>query len=105
MRSPAWVFWLYLCSTLPWAACLVVYASRRPWRDPDRLVRRTARAMLTLYVVLTAVLAYATVVRFFHLPYTALVVLAFVFIGGVGLAGLMQLINILRLLEESRRDY
>lgn len=104
MHSPAWVFWLYFCTFLPWLGCLAVYASRAPWRNPDRSVRRTAWAVLTQYAALTAVLAYATFVRFFRPSADELMVLAFVFLGGVCLAGCVQLTNVVRLIRKGRRD-
>ena len=105
MHSPAWVFWLYFVTLLPWLACLVIYASRAPWRNRDRSVRRTAWAQFTSYAALSAVLGYASVVRFFSPSRSELVALTFVFIGGVCLAGCAQLINVVRLIwKGSRRD-
>lgn len=92
MRSPAWVFWVYLACFLPWAAVLVFYGLRSPWWSSP-----TGRTQFITYASLTVVLAFAVVVRLFAFPHLLLVVLTVICLGGVCAAGVRQLVNVLRL--------
>lgn len=99
MRSPAWVFWVYLVATVPWAGCLIFYGLRSPW-----WLSPTGRAQITTYASLTVVLGFATVLRLFQFPHPALVAVVLVCLGGVCAAGVWQLTNVLRIQQKFRRD-
>lgn len=86
-----WTFWLYAPPAAVWAACLLLYGLRSAWRRSA-----TGRGQFVLYATLTAVLLLASVLRIVHLPYSWAVVLAVVTMGGVLVAGLVQLVLILR---------
>lgn len=91
-----WTFWLYACTAVPWAACLLFYGLRSPWRRS-----RVGQAMFTTYAALTAVLGLAALLRVVHLPYWLAVTLACVTLGAVAVAGVIQVATILR---AQRRD-
>lgn len=92
-----WTFWLYAATCAPWAACLLVYGLRSPWRGSW-----TGRAQFTIYASLTAVLALAAALRVIDVPYWLAVTLAVCTLAAVCAAGVSQLINILRLQKERR---
>lgn len=92
MRSPVWVFWVYLACFLPWAACLGFYGLRSPW-----WTSATGRTQFITYASMTVVLVFAVVVRLFRFPHVLLVALMVICLGGVCAAGVRQLVNVLRL--------
>lgn len=90
-------FWIYFVTAVPFIGCLLAYGIRSPWRATG-----IGRAMFTLYAALTAVLGLATVLQLFRPPHVIALVLVLVTLGGVFLAGCIQLVTILRL--QGRRD-
>lgn len=91
-------FWLYLGTLLPYALCLVLYGIRSPWQ-----MSPVGRGLFSLYAALVAVLAFAVVAQIAVIPTSVRDLLRAVLLGGVALAGWVQLSNILRLQRE-RRD-
>jgi len=94
-----WTFYLYAVTGLPWALCLAFYGLRSPWWRSW-----TGRALFWTYGALTAVLALAALLRVLDLPYRQAVVLAVVALAGVFIAGLAQLINVIRLQRRDQRS-
>jgi peptidoglycan/LPS O-acetylase OafA/YrhL len=96
VRSPAWVFWLYLITWIPYAACLALYGLRSPWRES-----KVGRAMFALFASMTAVLTLAVVARVVDLSPLFREAWALVTLSCVALAGFGLLAAIVRL---QRRD-
>lgn len=91
-----WTFWLYAACAAPWTACLLTYGLRSPWRRSW-----VGRAMFTTYGALAAVLGLAALLRVVRLPVHIAITLAVATLTAVGIAGVVQLVNIVRL---QRRD-
>lgn len=91
-------FWLFLGTLAPYALCLGFYGLRSPWR-----LSPVGRGLFSLYASIVAILIYAVIVQLAPLPQTAQDTLRAVLLGGVALAGWVQLFNIIRLQRE-RRD-
>lgn len=94
----SWSFWLYVAAWAPHLGCLVAYGIRSPWRRSA-----VGRALFTLYAALTAVLSLVLLVRVFDLPDALRDVLRVLTVGGVSIAGFVQLAIILRLQRDDRR--
>ena len=88
-----WTFWLYAPGAVIFAACMVAYARRFPWRA--HRTRWVARAILALQASLFVTFALAALLRLVRLPYSAAIVLAVVALGAVNIAGLAHLAMIL----------
>lgn len=86
-----WVFWLYAVIAVPWAACAVAYGW---WTKFER--SGVGWGQFVTYLSLAAVLALAALFRVVHLPHAAAVALALVVLCAVGVAGCLQLVNVLR---------
>jgi hypothetical protein len=97
VRPPAWVFWLYLATWLPYLCCTVLYGLRSPWRSS-----RVGMAMFALYASITAVLTVALVIRLLDLSMLAREVWLLVTLGVVALVGFAQLALILRHQRQDR---
>ena len=91
-------FWLFLGTLLPYALCLAFYGLRSPWR-----MSPVGRGLFALYAALVAVLGYAVIAQVAVIPPSVRDALRALLLGGVALAGWVQLANILRL-QRDRRD-
>lgn len=95
----SWSFWLYAATLLPYALALGFYGLRSDWRSS-----RVGKGLMTLYAAIVAILLLAIVSLAGLLPQEARAVLRFVALGGVQLAGWIQLGNILRAQRRDRCD-
>lgn len=91
-------FWLYVLTLLPYAMCLWFYGRRSPWRQSP-----VGRGLFALYAAIVAILLYAVIAQTTAIPEPIRDTLRAVLLGGVALAGWVQLSNILRL-QRDRRD-
>src|SRR5690348_16663890 len=90
------VFGLYAAGGVFWACCALLYGLRSPWWRSA-----TGKVMLMTFSSLAAVLLMATAFRIARPPLWLAIPLACAVLGAVVLAGLVQLINLVRL---QRRD-
>lgn len=93
-----WSFWLYVAALVPFALSLAFYGLRSPWWTSP-----TGRALFTLYAALTAVLSLVVVAYLGVFP-TPVRDLLRITIGGVAVAGWVQLVNILQIQSRARRE-
>lgn len=87
-----WVFWLYASIAVPWVLVALIYGLRSPWRRSW-----VGRGQFVTFVSLAAALAVAALFRAHHFQHRVAVTIAVIVLGGIGVAGLGQLVNVLRL--------
>ena len=92
-----WTFWLYAVTGLPWVLCLLFYGLRSPWWRTW-----TGRAQINAYAALAVVLTLAALLRVLPLPFGWAVALSVAALFGVFVAGVSQLINVIRLQKKDR---
>lgn len=90
-----WWTWLYVLCWLPYATCTALYGLRSPWRTSW-----VGRGLLAGYAAITAVLTVALVASVATIPDEIRHTLVAATLGGVALAGFVQLANIVRLQRE-----
>lgn len=87
-----WSFWLYLGIAAPWFLCTVLYGLRSPWWESW-----TGRGQFATYVSLTAALGLTVLFRGVRFPHVVVLAVAVTVLSAVGVAGIAQLVNIIRL--------
>lgn len=91
-------FWLFASTLLPFALCLIFYGLYSPWRES-----RVGRSLMALYGSLVATLLYATLTAAHVFPEQVQQVMRVMLLGGVAVAGWVQLANVLHFQREARR--
>jgi hypothetical protein len=93
---PWWTPYMYGAVALPFLLCVLVYGLRSPWRRS-----RIGWAMMSLYASLLTVLVYVMVATIVTVPDDVRIVLRVLLLGGVMVAGWVQLAMIVH--EQRRR--
>lgn len=91
-----WVFWLYAVIAAPWVVCAVLYGLRSPWY-------RSAVGWSTFVSWASVAAALSLTALFLAVPLsrTVEIVVSVVVLGAIGVAGYVQLVNLVR---AQRRD-
>lgn len=84
------MFWAYAFVWLPFALFVVLYGVRSPWRSTS-----VGRGLMTLAASITAVLSFVLLVIAVPIPADVRDLLRGATLGSVGLAGWLQLKNLL----------
>lgn len=98
MHASHWWLWLYVVCWLPYAACLVLYGFRSPWRSSW-----VGRGLFAGYAAITGVLTLVLISSVASIPNEVRHSLIAAGLGAVSLAGFVQLANVIRLQKERTR--
>lgn len=102
LPPPFWenpAFYMYFLAWLPFFLFVVLYATRSPWRQSA-----TGRGLMAVSMAITAVLSFVLLVMAWPtMPDQIKDTIRAVLMGGVTIAGFLQLRNLL-VLQKQRRD-
>jgi hypothetical protein len=94
-----WTFWAYAFVWLPFALFVVLYGCRSPWRSTA-----VGRGLMTLAGAITAVLTFVLVVLAVPIPPEVRDLLRGATLGGVAIAGWLQLKNLVQIQNRHRHE-